>query len=188
MRTRLVVLSILSTIAAAAPNAGAQAAPKSADRLLRAVLATVQSQSTASRGFSRAPDPVFRQGEQIFVDRDDFDVQVGRLGFVMDHRATTTDVDGIALRNRAWSSIKSCTATGEGKPARCTIPPAVLVVRFFDVAASADGKEVTLRVGTYHRSDIVRGSPGIGGTVAEYTFGVRNGEWVVTKLGPVFAS
>ncbi len=48
-----------------------------------------------------SPQPVFRPSIALIVDRDDFDRQVVEQGFVADHRAPTTTIDGLVFRNRS---------------------------------------------------------------------------------------
>ena len=188
MHTRMKALFALAVALAYPTHVTAQAVPRSADGLLRAVLKAVQAQSLHMQPSARSPQPVFRPSIALIVDRDDFDRQVVRQGFVADHRAPTTTIDGLVFRNRSWSSVRACTAAKANTPPRCTLPTSTVVVRVGTVAWSANRSEATVEIGADHRSEVAGGRPGIGGTVSAYTFRLHNGEWVLIRTGPTFTS
>lgn len=187
MHTWMTSLLALAIALAYTTHASAQATPRSADGLLRAVLEAVQAHSLRMQPSARRPQPVFRPNMALVVDRDAFDRQAVKQGFVSDHRNADTALDGLVFRNKSWSAVRTCTAPTVTQP-RCTLPPATVVVRVGTVGWSANRSEVTVEVGVYHRSEVAGGRPGIGGTVSSHTFSLRNGVWVLLRTGPTFTS
>jgi len=189
MRTRLIFGVLAFSVAFGKTVAEAPPASRSARVLLQAILETVQAQSTlGALGFAASPQPVFRHDQLVLIDRDELDTQLQPLGFAKDHQPGALSVSGVPLTVQRWSAVKTCSKATESKAQRCTMQPNAVAVRFFDVAWIIPGVEIKLQVGTYHRSELSRASPGIGGKVVEYTFSFKNGRWTLAEIGQSFTS
>lgn len=153
------------------------------------MLATVQSQSTAgAKAFAPSPRPMFRNDQQSFVDRDDLHSQLLALGFAKDDTSREYRVADANVEVCSWSSIKTCSPGPGNTPARCSMPPNTVAVRFFDPTWVVPDFEIIVRIGTYHRAELLRSTAGIGGKVADHTFTFKDGTWILAKVGRVFTS
>ncbi|MEP6778645.1 MAG: hypothetical protein ABJC26_02055 [Gemmatimonadaceae bacterium] len=159
----------------------AQKPALSSEAFLQSALSTLQARSTSKT-------QVLPAENEIVVDRSGLDAELAPLGFATDHVGPNVSFAGRVFKNHSWETLKICDAQPTQRAKKCTLPPNAVVVRFFDAKWIVPNTELRIMVGVYHRAEAGPKYSGIGGNVFEYFFILKNGVWVMDRIGTVIAS
>ena len=158
----------------------AQKPALSSEAFLQSALATVQARSTAKH-------QVLPAASEIFVDRNGLDSELAPLGFQIDHVGADVRFAGRIFKKQSWEKLKICAVQSNPRATKCTLLPNTVVVRFVDAKWVVPNAELRITVGVYQRAEAGPKYSGIGGNVFEYFFILKNGVWVMDRIGTVIA-
>jgi len=126
-------------------------------------------------------NPAVPASNTIVVDAAVYRHVFDSLGFVSPKTVPnrgSVDGRGFAIADRA--SLRSCSRIRGVE--RCVLPPSTSVVRFSGPKWIEPGRVLEINIGLSHRVDGPSGYVGTGGGVSTYTFELREGKWVATKV------